>query len=82
MKPEPLGVEVSLTHNMRLTMFKDGIQLSFQIVQFDGLGDNFFVFYAHLTYDLVDYLTGSGWIYSQPSESKYQLSREVEFRIE
>lgn len=63
-------------------MFKDGIQISFEIVQFDGLGDSFFVFIAHLTYDLVDYLTDSGWIYSQPLECKYQLSKEVEFRIE
>lgn len=63
-------------------MFKDGIQISFQIVQFDALENNFFVFFAHLPYDLVDYLTDSGWIYSQPLECKYQLSKEVEFRIE
>ena len=67
---------------MKLTIFNQGVRISFEIKSFNHYGKGFFVFSADLTFDLVDYLSETGLIYTQPTSGTYQLSKKIEFSLE
>lgn len=64
---------------MKLTIFYQNTEISFEVKSFAHYGQSFFVFEADLTQDLYEFLTPVVW--QQPTIGFYQLTKEIHWSL-
>lgn len=66
---------------MKLTLFSEGFQVSFEIKKLNHHGNEFFVFEAIIDADLFNFLEAVNLIYKQHT-GNFTICRGVQFQIE
>ena len=64
---------------MRLTIFHQSTEISFEVKSFAHYGQSFFVFEADLTQDLYEFLAPVVW--QQPTPDFYQLTKDTHWTL-